>query len=152
MFVAQFNISKERYPLDHPIMNDFMDRLDPVNAVADDWDGFVWRLHDDSGNATAIRAFDDDPTIIFNLSVWRSVEQLKVFVYQSAHAHVLRRRREWFEVIPERSYVLWWVEEAHVPTLDEAKDRLWHLQKHGPSPYAFTFDRIPAVSSGSGDA
>ncbi|MEQ4303965.1 DUF3291 domain-containing protein [Plantactinospora sp. B6F1] len=151
MFVAQFNISKERYQLDHPVMSDFMASLDPVNGAADEWDGFVWRLHDESGNATAIRAFDD-PTIIFNLSVWRTVEQLKEFVYRSAHANVLRRRREWFEVIPERSYVLWWVDESGFPTLDEAKARLRHLQEHGPTPYAFTFDRVPAVRPGSGDA
>lgn len=151
MFVAQFNISKERYPLDHAVMTDFMDSLDPVNGVADDWDGFVWRLHDDSGNATAIQAFDD-PTIIFNLSVWRTVEQLKEFVYRSAHANVLRRRREWFEVISEPSYVLWWIDESELPTLDEAKARLRHLQEHGTSPYAFAFDSVPAVLPGSGDA
>ncbi|TCO59557.1 DUF3291 domain-containing protein [Actinocrispum wychmicini] len=145
MHVAQFNISRERNPLDHPDMADFVRRLDVVNAAADGWAGFVWRLHDESGNATAIRAFEDK-TIIFNLSVWRSVPELKEFVYRSSHYDVLKRRLEWFHRIVEPSYVLWLVDDDHRPSVDEAKQRLAHLREHGPSDHAFTFDSVPGGS------
>jgi Domain of unknown function (DUF3291) len=143
VYVAQFNISKELFPLDHPGMRDFIDHLAVVNGLADQADGFVWRLCDETGNATAMRVFEDK-TIIFNLSVWKSVETLKEFAFNSAHATMLRRRREWFEHVPERSYVLWWIPADDHPSIEEAKERLRYLQQQGPSPYAFTFDSIPA--------
>ncbi|WP_405059935.1 DUF3291 domain-containing protein [Kribbella sp. NBC_01505] len=146
MYVAQFNISIERESLDHPTMKDFVERLEPVNAEADVWDGFVWRLHDDTGNATDIRAFDDQ-RIIFNLSVWKSVETLKHFVYQSSHRAMLKRRLDWFERIVEPSYVLWWVDESERPSVEEAKSRLKQLQEHGPGPSVFTFDSVPVPDS-----
>lgn len=142
MYVAQFNISKERFPLDHPAMRDFVDQLAVVNALADQADGFVWRLHDESGNATSMRVFEDK-TIIFNLSVWESVEALKEFTFKSAHATMLRKRRKWFEHAPQQTYVLWWVTPGEQPSVQEAKERLRYIQEHGPSPYAFAFDSVP---------
>ena len=35
--------------------------------------------------------------------------------------------------------VLWYIEEGHIPTLAEGKERLEFLQKHGETEYAFTF-------------
>jgi hypothetical protein len=35
--------------------------------------------------------------------------------------------------------VLWWVPEGHIPTMEEAKARLEHLERHGLTPTAFTF-------------
>jgi hypothetical protein len=148
MYVAQFNISKEREPLDHPVMKDFVEHLAPVNALADEWAGFVWRLCDDSGNATAIRIYEDK-TIIFNLSVWASIETLKEFVYRSGHADVLRKRRTWFEPMREQSYVLWWVAEAERPSVAKAKHRLRHLQENGCSAYGFTFDQVHYLDQAS---
>jgi hypothetical protein len=140
MHLAQFNISFEKAPLDNPAMKDFIDGLAPVNHSADNSKGFVWRLHDDTGNATAMRVFDDK-RIIFNLSVWESIDLLKQFVYQSRHMDVLKRRGEWFERHTQPSYVLWWIPKGHLPSVDEAKARLVHLQKHGPTPFAFTFQQ-----------
>lgn len=34
---------------------------------------------------------------------------------------------------------LWWVPAAHVPSVDEAKKRIAHLQEHGSTPFAFSF-------------
>ena len=34
---------------------------------------------------------------------------------------------------------LWWVPPGHIPSVDEAKKRLTHLQEHGPTPFAFNF-------------
>jgi hypothetical protein len=117
--------------------------LDPINTLADRSDGFVWRLQTEDGNATAIRAFDDDRMIV-NMSVWESIEQLAQFVYRSDHVSVMRRRREWFDRIRVHM-ALWWVPAGEVPTVAEAELRLAHLMKHGPTAYGFTFkQRFPA--------
>lgn len=119
------------------MLADFVANLDPINALADGSPGFVWRLATEDGDATSIRAFDDDLMII-NMSVWESIDQLAEFVYRSGHVAVMRRRREWFGRM--RIYmVLWWVPEGHTPTVTEALERLAHLEEQGPTPYAFTF-------------
>jgi heme-degrading monooxygenase HmoA len=135
--VAQVNIGMPRAPIDSPLLADFMRALDPINALADESPGFVWRLQTEDGNATAIRPFEDERLMI-NMSVWESIDDLAAFVYRSAHVDVMRRRREWFEHM--RLYMaLWWVPAGHVPTTAEARARLDHLAEHGPTPFAFTF-------------
>lgn len=135
--VAQVNIALPKAPIDSPLLEEFAELLDPINALADRSPGFVWRLQTEDGDATAVRGFGDDRLIV-NMSVWESVDALAEFVYRSGHVDVMRRRREWFERI--RLYmVLWWVQAGHVPTVTEAEERLEHLRHHGPTPYAFTF-------------
>ena len=51
--IAQLNIGRFRYSTGDPRMADFMMNLDRINALAERTDGFVWRLKDDSNNATA---------------------------------------------------------------------------------------------------
>jgi hypothetical protein len=110
-----------------------------INALADTASGSVWRLQDDSCDATSIHVFDDELMLI-NMSVWESADALADFVYRSEHAAVMRGRRQWFETM--RLYLtLWWVRPGHGPTPGEARDRLEHLRRHGPTPYAFTFKR-----------
>jgi hypothetical protein len=139
--LAQCNAAKMRAPLTDPSMKAFADLLAPINQLADESPGFVWRLEDYEGNATAIRAYDDE-LILFNMSVWKSVEDLKNYTYKTAHAHVYRDRSQWFEKNSRPSYALWWIIEGHIPTIDEAKARLEHLINNGPSDYAFDFKHI----------
>jgi hypothetical protein len=100
--------------------------------------GFVWRLKDDGGNATAI-PFDEDSRIIVNMSVWRDLDSLMHYVYKSNHREVLMRRREWFEHMKEFSAGLWFVKDQTFPTVQDAQFRLKHLREHGPTPVCFTF-------------
>ena len=78
--LAQINIATLRYPLDHLEMASFVARLEEVNALADTAPGFVWRLQDESGDATAINAYADD-NILINMSVWQSIDALFYFSY-----------------------------------------------------------------------
>ena len=39
-----------------------------------------------------------------------------------------------------------WVPPGHVPTVEEAQERLEHLDAYGPTPQAFTFKRRFAYS------
>ena len=141
--LAQLNVAKMRAPLDDPSMAEFVAALDPINALADESPGFVWRLQDEGGNATSIRPFDDDMLLV-NLSVWASVEALKDFVYQTDHAAVMRKRRHWFQKHGEAYLVLWWVPEGHQPSEEEARQRLEMLQAKGPTKDAFTFGELYA--------
>jgi hypothetical protein len=119
-----------------------MEALDPVNAVADRSPGFIWRLQTEDGNATAIQAFTwdvgDSVGVIINMSVWTDVDHLTAFVLGDAHRAILRRRREFFERMPEAYLACWWVPAGHVPTTDEAEERIRHLRANGPTPHAFT--------------
>ena len=139
--LAQVNVARMKAPLESAMMSGFVARLDEINAVADASPGFVWRLQTDAGNATYLRPYDDD-RILFNLSVWETVDALKAYVYRSSHAEVLRQRREWFEHVSGVYVALWWVPIGHRPSVDEAKKRLDHLQRHAPSQFAFTFKSV----------
>jgi hypothetical protein len=148
--LAQLNIGRLRAPLDSPQLAAFVEALDRVNELADRSPGFVWRLQTEDGDATAIRAFDDDMLIV-NMSVWESVETLADYVYGPDHRAIMRRRREFFERMAESFLVLWWVPAGHVPSVGEAKDRLFTLRQHGPTPEAFTFrSRFPAPDEAAG--
>ena len=138
MHLAQLNIAKAKYSLDAPEIKEFIDNLDPINQLAESSDGFIWRLKDESGDATNIQAFDD-PNIIVNMSVWDSVDALKNFMFRTHHRDFLRRKKEWFHNIPEDSYVLWWVPVGHIPSIDEAIEKLEYLRKNGDTPQAFSF-------------
>ncbi len=136
--LAQVNIARALAPLDDPLLAAFVAQLDTINALADASPGFVWRLQGDGGNATSIRAYDDE-RIIVNMSVWDSLEALTAFVYASAHRPVMRRRRAWFARFDGPYMALWWVPTGHRPDVAEAKERLDHLRAHGPTPIAFSF-------------
>ncbi|MEL0608834.1 MULTISPECIES: DUF3291 domain-containing protein [Vibrio] len=138
MKLAQLNIALAKYPLDAPEIKEFVDNLELVNGIAESSEGFVWRLKDESGDATNIQAFDD-PNMIVNMSVWDSVDSLKNFMFRTHHRDFMRRKGDWFHRLPEDTYVLWWIEADHIPTLEEAIERLEHLREIGDSPYAFTF-------------
>jgi hypothetical protein len=141
--LAQINIAALKAPLDSPELKDFVDNLDRINALAESSDGFAWRLMGDGNDATSLRPFGED--IIVNMSVWRDVAALKAFAYQSAHVHIMRRRREWFTRMADAYMVLWWVPAGHQPTVAEAASRLERLRKYGPSPEAFTFGQAFAA-------
>lgn len=138
MHLAQLNIAKAKYALEAPEIKEFVDNLEPVNDLAESSKGFVWRLQDESGDATNIQAFTD-PNIIVNMSVWDSVDALKNFMFRTHHKDFLRRKKEWFHNIPEDSYVLWWIPIGHSPTVEEAVEKLEYLRSNGDTPKAFSF-------------
>jgi hypothetical protein len=138
MHLAQINVGRLLHPLDDPRMADFVDNLAAINALAESSEGFVWRLKDETGNATSIAAYDD-PAIIVNMSVWTGPEALYAFAYQTAHRRFVQRRKEWFELFNRPYLSLWWIEEGAVPTVTEGRTRLDHLARVGPTAYAFTF-------------
>ena len=137
--VAQVNIGRVKAPVEDPLMAGFYTRLDEINALADRSPGFVWRLQTPVGNATYFRPYPEDDRVLINMSVWETVEALHHYVYKTAHAELLRQREAWFEKFFGAYTALWWVPVGHRPGMDEATKRLAHLERHGPSQFAFTF-------------
>lgn len=142
--LAQLNIGRLSYDQDDVRVADFMNNIDRINAVAERSEGFVWRLKDESGDATSI-SFYDDPRIIVNMSVWGSAEALEDFVWKTVHKQIYNRKGEWFEKMDTAHFVMWWIEPGHIPTLEEAHERLEYLRKHGTTEYAFGWDGLPNV-------
>lgn len=136
--LAQVNIARMVAPLDSPVMAGFVAKIGEFNALADRSPGFVWRFQDDSGNATYLRPYADE-RIIFNLSVWHSPDSLRAYVYRTGHADLVRQRQQWFEHSDQAILALWWIPVGHIPSVEEAKERLEHLRAHGPTARAFTF-------------
>ncbi|MBB1519577.1 DUF3291 domain-containing protein [Aquipseudomonas guryensis] len=135
--LAQLNIASMKEPLESPGMADFVANLERINALAECSPGYVWRLQDEAGDATAIRPFGED--VLVNLSVWQDVESLSDYVYKSAHSEMLKRRNEWFSRLGDVHMVLWWVPAGHLPDLYEAAERLRLLRELGPTAEAFSF-------------
>jgi hypothetical protein len=142
--LAQLNIGVIRGPMDSPVMAQFAANLERINALADSSPGFVWRLQTEDGDATALRPYEDDRTLV-NMSVWQDIQSLSAYVYRSGHVEIMRRRREWFERMEQAFLVLWWVAKGHRPTVAEAIAKLQVLRSLGPTAEAFTF-RQPFAS------
>jgi len=138
--LAQVNIGKILGPMDSPVMSEFKNNLERINALAEASEGFIWRLKDDNNNATSIKVFEDDFMLI-NMSVWTSIEALYKYVYESAHVEYLKKRREWFEKLTEMHMALWWIPAGHIPSPAEAIERLNHIREKGDGPYAFGFKK-----------
>jgi len=142
--LAQINIGRMLYPEGDERVAGFFDNLDRVNAAAERMPGFVWRLKDESGDATAIRAFDD-ATMLVNMSVWESAEAFERFVWQTVHAKIYQHKGRWFEAMDKPHFAMWWIEAGHIPTAAEGRERIEHLQTHGPSDYAFGWESLEST-------
>ena len=138
--LAQYNIAWLISPLDSAEMADFHAALDPINKLAEDTPGFVWRHQNADGNSTGTR-IRDDARILINYSVWEDADSLFAYAFRTAHADVYRRRREWFTRMAESHLVLWWLPAGEIPSVGEAERRLALLRAEGPTPDAFTFKR-----------
>ena len=135
--LAQVNIGRTLGPIDDPVMAEFMNNLDRINALAEASEGFVWRLKGSADNVTSIQV-TEGRFLLVNLSVWRSIQNLYDFTYRSPHAEYVRRRAEWFEKIKEMVMCCWYVPEGHEPTVAEAMERIAFIRENGVTPYAFT--------------
>jgi hypothetical protein len=141
MHLAQINVGRLLHPIDDPRIAEFVNNLDRVNALAEQSPGFIWRLKDDSGNATQISAYED-PSIIVNMSVWESPETLYEFAYKTVHRSFVQRRKEWFQLFGAQYLALWWIVGGHVPEVGEGQRRLAHLERFGPTAWSFNFRRL----------
>jgi len=145
MHLAQVNIGRVLGGPDDPRMADFYNNLARINALAERMPGFVWRLKDDTGASAIALHWPGDPTMAVNMSVWESDEALGKFVFQTVHRNIYARKPEFFEMPKAPTVAMWWIPIGHIPTLDEAKERLDHYIAHGPSEFAFGWAELPSA-------
>lgn len=137
--LAQYNIIKLKDELDSPIIKEFRDFLAPVNLLAEESAGFIWRLKDEGGaSATDIETPYEDKLIFVNMSVWEDFESLKAFTYQTVHSYFLKSRKKWSDEIAGQKAVMWYVDQGYVPKVEEAKEKLDLLNEQGATPEAFS--------------
>ena len=138
MFLAQVNIALFRWPLDDTRMAEFVDRVVPINELAESSEGFVWR-YTETGMPQDLGSPWNDPRLFFNLSLWRDVESLKEFVFSAEHAQVMRDRAQWTTPVPGPSLAMWWIDENDRPTVQEAIWAINLVAQIGDSEHAFSF-------------
>ena len=137
--LAEINVARMKgYDINDPVMKEFVDNLGRVNKLAESSQGFVWRLKDESNNATSLNPYDDEQVII-NISVWENIDSLERFTYQTFHTEFLRRRKEWFQKFGKAYLAMWWIPTGQFPTVEEAVARLDYLEANGPTERAFSF-------------
>lgn len=137
--LAQLNVGRLVADTDDPRVADFMGALDRVNGLGKRMPGFIWMMEGsgEPGTGNTEAKIDGDPRYVANLTVWRSAQELESFVWNTVHRQFYDRRSEWFEVLGDMHFVMWWVPAGYRPTLDEALERLKHLKTHGDSDHAF---------------
>ena len=146
--LAQANLARFRAPLSDPTMREFVARIAETNALAERSRGFVWRhrsLSDDADDLVVLSDYFtpfDPERLFFNMSVWETVEDLRAYVYGTAHAELLRDKARWMADFTRPPLAMWWVPAGHVPTVAEALERLRSLAARGPTAEAFTFARV----------
>ncbi|MAN74521.1 MAG: hypothetical protein CME84_10595 [Henriciella sp.] len=142
MHLAELNVGRLVAPTDDPRVREFMDNLDMVNSLGKRMPGFVWMMEGsgEPGTGNTEAKIGGDPQYVSNLTVWKDVESLERFVWGTVHKKFYERRAEWFELMAEMHFVMWWVPEGHEPTLEEALERLDLRRKHGDSEDAFGWE------------
>lgn len=136
MYIAEYDIARCKAPLDDPSMQEFVDNIDRVFALAESCPGFIWR-HRPLDSEVSGLLIDDDPLKVENLSVWESLDALQNFLYHTFHVNYLKRGREWFDKLPVANVAIWHVEVGKNPAPEEGRKRLKHLQQNGESEFAF---------------
>lgn len=150
--LAQVNVAYARGDQDDPVMAEFIAQLDEINTLAERSPGFVWRYVSDTRDPSQRELAD--PRVLFNMSVWESVDALHAFTYRTQHAKVFAARKKWFDEWKERAgslrelgegvpfLALWWLPAGQLPTPADGLDRLRLLGAKGPHAQAFTFKQM----------
>lgn len=138
--LAEFNLGVLKYDWGDARVQDFVDGLDPVNAVAMRSPGFVWMLGEDDMDAAQrdpAGVLGGNPRTASTLSVWEDAASLEQFVWNTVHKRFYDRKAEWYDAGDQLRMVMWWVPIGHRPDLAEAMARFRQLEAQGDTPEAF---------------
>jgi hypothetical protein len=145
MPIAQLNISVWNVDPRSEAAAPFNHNVERMNALAERSDGFIWRLLDEGRDENGHNVIGG-PETLMTLSVWQSAAHLEAFAFNTVHRKIYERKAEFFAKLQSHHFVMWTIEAGHLPTLDEAKQRLDHLNKHGNTDFAFDWAHLPEVS------
>ncbi|MEO9782511.1 MAG: DUF3291 domain-containing protein [Sedimentitalea sp.] len=142
--LAELNVGRLVAPTDDPRVAEFMENLDRINGLGKRMPGFVWMMEGsgEPGTGNTENSIGDDPQFVANLTVWEDAAALEKFVWGTVHKQFYDKRHDWFDILSDQHFVMWWVPVGHRPTLDEAMKRLEHLREHGPDETAFGWAQL----------
>lgn len=140
-YLAQANYSQWKPDVTAAEVDEFYALVEPVHRAAHKSKGFVWRYMDDP-NASFIEQLFGIERIIFNMTVWESLDDLMAFSFKNIHSDVMQQSSNWFERPGGPSSVLWWIEEDQRPTAIDARNRFKSLAANGPTLDTFTFSKL----------
>jgi hypothetical protein len=142
--LAELNVGRLLAPTDDPRVAEFMANLDRVNGLGKRMPGFVWMMEGsgEPGTGNTENSVEDDPQFVANLTVWEDAPSLERFVWGTIHKQFYERRAEWFALLGDQHFVMWWVPAGHRPTLDEALERMEYLKTNGPGERAFGWAQL----------
>ena len=146
--LVQVNVALAVANFDDSALTGLTERIAEINALAERSLGFVWRFQPSAGDLDYLRPFDDyfspfDPKrIFFNMSVWQTPEDLKNYVFRSAHLELFRQKDKWMTAFERPHLAMWWVRAGHVPSVEEGKEKLLLIERNGPTASAFTFAKL----------
>ncbi len=143
LFLAQANIATFRWHIDDSRMRGFTERIQPVNQLAEQTDGFVWR-YVESYTPRDIEEPWNNPLLFFNMSVWRNVDSLKDFLRSPEHVEMMRNKTDWIVPAAIPSLALWWIDGTTRPTIDDAIQAFASLAKLGDTDAAFSINSVYA--------
>ncbi|MBZ5521889.1 MAG: DUF3291 domain-containing protein [Acidobacteriia bacterium] len=153
---ATFAILQE--PYGHPTVQEFDDRTPDVFKEAEGSEGFIARAKEVNGSElsnferdwgawgpfrvprfyTLGRETNTDQRAS-TISLWKDLPSVFQFVYAGLHLEAFKKRTQWFKKPEWPTYAIWWVEDDHIPTWEEASRMLEQLHDEGPSPIVFDF-------------
>ena len=146
MPLAEFNKGILKYDWDDTRVADFANNLDRVYDIARRAPGYIWHMENEDMEAAQLDVqgvLGGNPRTASTLSVWQDVESFRHFVFQTVHKQFYDRKAEWYDASAQGTrLVMWWVPEGHIPTVNEAVERLAHLDAQGPSDHAFGWDHV----------
>lgn len=135
-----------RYDVDDHRVQGFFERTRTIFHNASTHDGFLG-LSDDGpieiwGKEmipTRFHGTIHESRVTQTLSRWKDIESVYAFTYHGYHAEALIRRHDWFAHGDWQPYVLWWIDDNHLPIWEQACQRYDHLNRYGATAHAFTF-------------
>ena len=121
-------------------MKEFLNSLVEVYRLAEDHPGFLWRIPDDT-IAAEITSSGFDNRMSATVSMWKRVDDLHDYTFNSLHGAYLKRTAEWFDQVDGPQLVVWDIEDDARPSFFEAWERLQHLKQYGPSHRGYGWKR-----------
>lgn len=143
--IASFNIGAIRFPLTDPRMVGFASNLERINRLGDRAPGFIWRRPQTNDGDFCQRNFGNRQ-VLLNLTVWATVEDLGRFVWKTVHKQFYEQRKEWFTQSDEQNFVMWWIPAGHIPSIEEAVEKLFQLRTRGESEECFSWQRVATTA------
>jgi len=127
----------------HPVVQGFVDRVDPVFAAFETAPGFIDQARGSAqewgeGVYSAFIRDDEKERVVRTLSLWEDLESVAARAFSGPHAEAMKGRREWVAEVSWPTSLAWWVEDDHQPTWAEAAARHECLFTKGPTAEAFS--------------